>query len=726
MPDGPEIFRLRAATARTRVLVVLFLAVLAWALAAATAQGYQTAHSTAENSVAATDALERLIDITPGTALQPGTANLVSGGFDMSFVVDLGRVPDARNFADAFRITNNDTVAHTIRVTPVGAGLGSIALVAFANDSNPGDGANTETIAAGTTELLDIITTTSSAGLETGSLRFEKIGDERFFRREFPITTRQAPGAPTGLATVANVGPPRIDLSWTAPPSTGIGGYNVYRATAAGGPYTRVNPSIVVGTAFSDTTAAVGTMYWYRVRALAIGVTPELEGADSNTAVGLISSPPPAPLSVTIPVGASNPAGYINLATAANTTARVALPATTDAGDVLNVELTDGTLTVGTTQAVAAAGEQTIDLTGINSGSLAQGAITLRAWLTRGATNGVITTGAAVKDTLATATAARVAATAQNPVNYINIATGIAPGTATGALDLAASSMATDTVSVRLRMGASTVTGTAAGLAGAGTRNIAGLSTNGWAQGAVIVEWRIQDVAGNDSGWIAGTPATRDTVAPATAPTAARIQATAINPIDTINIANQAAAPVTVTIGAGMSGAEARLTVAGVPVYGITMATGTFVVPVNATTLANAPAGGVQVAARQFDLAGNPSAWFIGNPARKDTIVPNNPNFARITFTNRWGNRWDRIDGANGALGGLDEVRLHDYSDGSDYPAAGYDISNNQGAFGRNNIDNGTVPRIIGFDIRDSAWNSIARICRRYTGNGTGAAWTCP
>ena len=147
---------------------------------------------------------------------------------------------------------------------------------------------------------------------------------------------------------------------------------------------------------------------------------------------------------------------------------------------------------------------------------------------------------------------------------------------------------------------------------------------------------------------------------------------------------------------------------------------------VNATALPNAAAGGVQVAARQFDLAGNPSTWFIGNAARKDTVVPNAPDFSRITFTNRWGNRSDRVTGNNGALGAFDEVRIHDYSDGADYPGGGYDASNNNGSFGRDNIDNGTIPRVLGYNIRDSAWNPITRICRRYTANGTGAAYTCP
>lgn len=722
MPEGVHIFRRRAAAARTCVLVVLFLAAVVAAWSPTSGFAYQTAQTTAQNSVAGTDALERLIDITPGTALQPGTALPVSGGLDLSFAMDLGRVPDSRTFNDALRITNNDSVPHTIRVTPVGSNLGSISLVRFAVDSNPGDGANTDTIAPGATEILDVLTTTTSAGFESGFLRFEKIGDERFFRRDLPIQTRQAPGAATALTSVSTASPAQVALTWSAPPSTGIAGYSVYRATSAGGPYTRINASIVSGTNYTDSAVVVGTRYWYRVRALASGVTPELEGIDSNTATGRI---PPTPIALSIPAGASNPAGYINFATRAAVTVRVGLPAATEAGETLNVEISSGATAVGTTFPIAAGGAQTVDVPGINATALADGPIALRAWLTKPDETGATLTAGATKDTLVEVGGSNIMATAANPVNYINIATGIAPGTATGAVQLLASGMATDTVSIRLTLGASTVTGTAAGLAGAGQRTIAGLSTNGWAQGAVTVAARVQDVAGNDSGWITGTGAIRDTIAPPP-PTAARIQATATSPVDTINIANAAASPVTVTTNGAASSVEARLTRSGVSVFGTLAGTGTVVVPVDASTLADGNAGTVAVAARQFDAAGNPSTWFTGTAARKDTVVPNNPNFSRITFTNRFTRQSDRIAGSNGALGSRDEVRIHDYADGADYPAAGWDVSNNNGGFGRDNISNGTIPRTLGYDIRDSAWNQIARICRYYTASGTGAATTCP
>lgn len=722
MPDTNFIFRVRAATTRTSVLVVVFLAALSFAVLAAPANAVQTAGTTSQNSVAGTGALERLIDIEPGTAVQPGTATPVATGLDLTFAMNLGRVPDSRSFADALRISNRDSVPHTIRVSTVGAGLGSIAVVGFTADSNPGDGAGVETIAPGATELMFITTTSASAGFHSGSLRFERVGDERFYRRDRPIQTRQAPAAPSGLTAVSSSGPNQIALNWSAPASTGVAGYNLHRATAAGGPYTKLNASPLATTTYIDTAIAVGTRYWYRVRAVTSGVTPELEGVDSNTASGRV---PPTPISASIPVGALNPANCINFATRAATTVRVGLPANTEAGDVLNVEISDGSITVGTTTNVVAAGAQTLNVAGMNATALADGAVTLRAWLTKPNETGAMFIGATSKDTLAEVAGSNIAATALNPINYINIATGVTPGTATGAVALPASSRLTDTVSLRLTMGAFTNTRTAVGLAGAGTQPITGFSTNGWAQGAVAVAARVQDVAGNDSGWINGTPAIRDTVAPAV-PTAARILATATNPVDTINIANAAAALVTVTTNGAATSVEARLVRSGVTVIGTTVGTGTVIVPVNATTLADGAAGTVDVTARQLDAAWNPSAWFNGTDALKDTVAPNPPNFNEITFTNRFAFQRDRVQGRNGALGSRDELRIHDYGSGQIFPANGWDVSNNSGSFGRDVISNGDLPRTLGYDIRDSAWNQIARSCRLYTASGTGTATVCP
>jgi hypothetical protein len=82
------------------------------------------------------------------------------------------------------------------------------------------------------------------------------------------------PAAPSGL-TASAISGTQINLSWTA--VSGATSYNVYRATASGGPYSLVGSSAT--NSFSDTGLTCNTAYFYRVRAV-LGC----ESADSNQA----------------------------------------------------------------------------------------------------------------------------------------------------------------------------------------------------------------------------------------------------------------------------------------------------------------------------------------------------------------------------------------------------------------------------------------------------------
>ena len=74
--------------------------------------------------------------------------------------------------------------------------------------------------------------------------------------------------------------PITVSLAWDASPSV-IDGYNVYRGTLTGGPYTKLNTSLVVDTTFIDNNAMSGNNYFYVVKAVdAAG----LESVKSNEA----------------------------------------------------------------------------------------------------------------------------------------------------------------------------------------------------------------------------------------------------------------------------------------------------------------------------------------------------------------------------------------------------------------------------------------------------------
>ena len=57
-----------------------------------------------------------------------------------------------------------------------------------------------------------------------------------------------------------------VGLSWSPSTSSNIIGYNVYRATVSGGPYSRINSGgLVASSLYDDGTVKSGTNYFYTV-----------------------------------------------------------------------------------------------------------------------------------------------------------------------------------------------------------------------------------------------------------------------------------------------------------------------------------------------------------------------------------------------------------------------------------------------------------------------------
>jgi hypothetical protein len=78
-----------------------------------------------------------------------------------------------------------------------------------------------------------------------------------------------------------------VDLSWKAGNGNPVG-YNVYRGTVSGGPYTMINTSLDPSTSYTDNTVASGTTYYY----VATEVNSEgQESGYSNVAQAVIPSP---------------------------------------------------------------------------------------------------------------------------------------------------------------------------------------------------------------------------------------------------------------------------------------------------------------------------------------------------------------------------------------------------------------------------------------------------
>ena len=101
----------------------------------------------------------------------------------------------------------------------------------------------------------------------------------------FPSNASNSPAVQTmtgtGTAPISHT----VDLSWNV--SADAVGYNVYRGTVSGGPYTMINTSLDSTTTYTDSTVASGQTYYYVTTA----VNGSQESGYSNQATAVIPNP---------------------------------------------------------------------------------------------------------------------------------------------------------------------------------------------------------------------------------------------------------------------------------------------------------------------------------------------------------------------------------------------------------------------------------------------------
>ena len=121
---------------------------------------------------------------------------------------------------------------------------------------------------------VPVVFNPSAAGTVNGSLSLMSNGS----------TVLSIPLAGTGLAPQAH----SVDIAWDPSTSATLQGYNVYRGTVSGGPYTKISPTLTTSTLlFTDTTPVSGKQYFYVVTAV------DTSGTESSASVQV---------AVTIPV----------------------------------------------------------------------------------------------------------------------------------------------------------------------------------------------------------------------------------------------------------------------------------------------------------------------------------------------------------------------------------------------------------------------------------------
>ena len=99
------------------------------------------------------------------------------------------------------------------------------------------------------------------------------------------VSDSQSPPATAAAALSITVNAHSVFLSWDASSSQDVIGYNAYRGTSSGGPYTKLNSSLIATTSYVDQAVQSGYTYYYVTTAID---SQGLESAYSNQAVATV------------------------------------------------------------------------------------------------------------------------------------------------------------------------------------------------------------------------------------------------------------------------------------------------------------------------------------------------------------------------------------------------------------------------------------------------------
>jgi len=187
----------------------------------------------------------------------------------------------------------------------VGAGQIAVAptTMSFGNVAVGADSVKQGTLTAGSSDIKVSSAAWNGQGYSVSGITFPvtvPAGQSVPFTVTFaPPASGSSPGAivfdsdatnsPTsetlsGTGTQQSQSQHSVALSWDASTSHVIG-YNIYRGTASGGPYAKLNPSATTTTVYTDSSVQSGQTYYYVTTAVDSG---NVESAYSNQATAAI------------------------------------------------------------------------------------------------------------------------------------------------------------------------------------------------------------------------------------------------------------------------------------------------------------------------------------------------------------------------------------------------------------------------------------------------------
>jgi hypothetical protein len=199
------------------------------------------------------------ISFTPGSASSlSGNLTLVNNtlnsplvvalaGTGVSPVAQLAASPASLSFGS---VTTGTSGTQTVTLANTGNSSVSVSQISISGGGFSATGfALPLTLAAGQSTYFSITFAPTTSGGVSGSV----------------TVASNATNSPLAISLSGSGAAPvnhSVTLNWT-PSTSSYGGFNVYRGSLSGGPYTKVNTALISATSFIDTSVASGQTYYY-------------------------------------------------------------------------------------------------------------------------------------------------------------------------------------------------------------------------------------------------------------------------------------------------------------------------------------------------------------------------------------------------------------------------------------------------------------------------------
>jgi hypothetical protein len=186
------------------------------------------------------------ISIVSNAPTSPTSVSLSGTGITATFI--LGVSPTSLSFGNV--TTGTSSAAQNVTITNTGNSNVSISQITLSGAGYTMTGGSAPvTLTPLQTVTLSVQFGPTVAGTVSGNVSI----------------VSNAAGSPTTVPlTGTGVDPVQhsVALTWNASTST-VAGYNVYRGTVSGGPYAKINSSLVAALNYADSTVQSGTAYYY-------------------------------------------------------------------------------------------------------------------------------------------------------------------------------------------------------------------------------------------------------------------------------------------------------------------------------------------------------------------------------------------------------------------------------------------------------------------------------